>query len=150
MKNILIVFGLLISFISNAQINKTISVDKFDGIVLEIEEKTLITHSDSTILFEVVGKDSEIYRKIMNESFETKTVPTNLINNVYGFEEIWYVIPEISYDAFITECVRAYNESQNDSEYKHKLQKLISRYYVIITHQTVIDQYTRECLDDLM
>lgn len=78
----------------NAQIYNTKEiVDKFDDTISKVTVKTLITVTDSTIMFETKGEKPEVYDIIPNTIFrfgegeECK----QLIGSVWGHETHWLV-----------------------------------------------------------
>ena len=97
MKKILSLLLFIVPFVANAQsyiLTKKKVVDKFDDVLLERNQKTIVTKTDSTFVIEEKGKEPVTY--VISEFVSDCTVRNkdnivNLVENLYGYEEWWCV-----------------------------------------------------------
>lgn len=100
MKRVFIIFALLLSMVlkADAQIyaHKRV-MDKFDDILLIKEIKTRIVQTDSTFIIEEKGNvptEYVILEPCYPNSMGSASNVVNLIGNVYGYQESWFVAPK--------------------------------------------------------
>ena len=99
MKKFLILFLTTLVFtVADAQIftHKMVK-DKFDDVVSECDIKTLITKNDTAIIIEEKGNEPVTYvirypSTLLSVGGKDDIV--RLVNNVYGYQECWYVLLE--------------------------------------------------------
>ena len=143
------------AFVANAQsyiLTKKTVLDKFDDVLLERNQKTIVTKTDSTFVIEEKGKEPVTY--VISEFVSDFTVGNkdnivNLVENLYGYEECWVVILESEFENYLKE----YNIYINEAD-KDKLQKnidyLFNKYIYHITRRVVTTQYTHHILGQLI
>ena len=145
----------IMAFVANAQsyiLTKKTVLDKFDDVLLERNQKTIVTKTDSTFVIEEKGKEPVTY--VISEFVSDFTVGNkdnivNLVENLYGYEECWVVILESEFENYLKE----YNIYINEAD-KDKLQKnidyLFNKYIYHITRRVVTTQYTHHILGQLI
>ena len=148
MKKFLILFLTTLVFtVADAQIfTHKMILDKFDDVVSECEIKTLITKNDTAIIIEEKGKKSVTFKILNVVGFNgSKDNIVQLVGNVYGYEECWYVILEKDVkDYFLG--ISALSNEEDDSKRNDLRSKLIEKYCNFITHRVVTDQFGTELL----
>lgn len=153
MKKIILLIFALISLSVNAQIynHKTI-YDKFDDTILDKNQKTLVTRTDSSFVIEEKGSKPVCYR-IINyadyNSMGSKDEIVNLVDNVYGYQECWHVVLEkdyVSYYIGLSECVLETDEKKRTG----MITKLLDKYSYYITHRVVTTQYAKIVTGDYL
>jgi len=91
-----IILGLFVWICSYGQIYTTVKyLDKFDDVVKEQTIKTIVEKTDSTFIVETKGKEPIEYVLVMNnilDSAGSNDETVNLFDNVYGYQESWYVM----------------------------------------------------------
>ena len=153
MKKILLILLFIVPFVANAQsyiLTKKTVLDKFDDVLLERDQKTIVTKTDSTFVIEEKGRKPVTYR-ILNYSEDNskgdKDNIVNLIDNVYGYQECWAVILESDVPGYNMEHTSLIFEP--DKEKRNKgIEKLIERFYYCIIHRVVTTQYTHRYLSE--
>lgn len=127
----LIIVMLVISFHSYGQIYTSIEyLDKFDDTIKKETVKTLITRTDSTFVVETKGRTPQTYHIFMKQisrNIGTKDNPTNLVANVYGYQECWYVMKAMDYKEW---CMRGDVPA--------------NRYLLTIVYRVITTQYTHD------
>ena len=151
MKKILLLLLLIVPFVANAQsyiLTKKKVVDKFDDVLLERNQKTIVTKTDSTFVIEEKGKEPVTYRILNYAEYNSKGDKDNIVNlvdNVYGYQECWAVILESDVIEYDTEYASLIFEP--DKEKRNKgIEKLVERFYYYITHRVVTTQYAHHIL----
>lgn len=139
----------LVSVVANAQIftHKEI-LDKFDDVVSKRDIKTIIEKNDTAFIIEEKGNKPTVYL-IKNyaeyNSMGSKDNIVNLVGNVYGYQECWFVILEkdmLEYlIAYMTVCVE-----EDENKRASMIAKMLDDYGYWITHRVVTTQYTHELL----
>ena len=153
MKKILLLLLLIVPFVANAQsyiLTKKIVMDKFNDILLDRDQKSIVTKTDSIFVIEEKGRKPVTYR-ILNYSEDNskgdKDNIVNLIDNVYGYQECWAVILESDVPGYNMEYTSLIFEP--DKEKRNKgIEKLIERFYYYIIHRVVTTQYTHRYLSE--
>ena len=134
-KSVLLFLFSLVSLCSYSQLfNEIFYYDKFDDVIKSEKRKTLVTKTDSTFIIEEKGKEAIVYYILNSMSSGTrgsKDNVVNLINNVYGYEKTWCVIPYKLLSKY-NEDYQKYLETDN-IEY-------IKSYWLFIVHR-VISRY---------
>lgn len=73
--------------------SRTVKYDKFEDVISNVTEKTLIKKTDSCFVIETKGQQPEYFFYIDVETLafhnESKDDVLNLVNNVYGYEDIY-------------------------------------------------------------
>ena len=151
MKHVLLVLFSFFALNSNAQIFEYKRVlDKFDDVINEEQIKTLISYTDSTFVFEEKGKTPVTYRVLQyadNKSRGNKENIVNLVDNVYGYQECWFVVLESNYKSFIKAYTMA--DSESDEELRNKMySKMHTDYVCWIVHRVVTTQYSHSILGE--
>ena len=151
MKKILLILLFIVPFVANAQsyiLTKKTVLDKFDDIISNREQKTIVSKTDSTFVIEEKGSHPVRYmivKLIPANSMGDKENIVNLVDNVYGYQECWAVILESEFENYLKE----YNIYINEAD-KDKLQKnidyLFNKYIYHITRRVVTTQYTNHIL----
>lgn len=81
---------------------KAIKYDKFDDVVWEKNIKTLITKTYNKIIIETKGQKPVEYGYYDNDLFAihsgSRDSVVNLVNNVYGYEDMYDLFPKDSLD----------------------------------------------------
>ena len=141
----------IMAFVANAQsyiLTKKMVMDKFDDVLLDRDQKTIVTKSDSTFVIEEKGKEPVTYRILNYAEYNSKGDKDNIVNlvdNVYGYQECWAVILESDVPEYNTEYASLIFEP--DKEKRNKgIEKLIERFYYYIIHRVVTTQYTHHIL----
>ena len=145
MKKILLLLLLIVPFVAHAQsyilTNKTV-VDKFDDIISNREQKTIVTKTDSTFVIEEKGRKPVTYRILNYVDFNSKGDKDNIVNlvdNVYGYQECWAVILESDVPGYNTEYASLIFEPDKEKRQKG-IEKLIERFCYYITRRVVTTQ----------
>ena len=90
MKRFFILFLMGIALSSTAQICTHMRVlDKFDAVITDRDQKTIIEKTDSTFIIEEKGKDPVMYvieNLVLQNSMGDKDNIVNLVENVYGYQ----------------------------------------------------------------
>ena len=141
----------IMAFVANAQsyiLTKKMVMDKFDDVLLDRDQKTIVTKSDSTFVIEEKGKEPVTYRILNYAEYNSKGDKDNIVNlvdNVYGYQECWAVILESDVPEYNTEYASLIFEP--DKEKRNKgIEKLIERFYYYITSRVITTQYTHHIL----
>ena len=97
MKKVLtLILCLFVWVCSYGQIYTSIKLfDKFDDVIKEQTVKTIVEKTDSTFIVETKGKEPVEYVVFMNSilnSVGSDDETVNLFDNVYGYQESWYVM----------------------------------------------------------
>ena len=155
MKKILLLLLLIVPFVANAQsyiLTQKIVMDKFNDILLDRDQKSIVTKTDSTFVIEEKGSHPVRYMIVSllpDHSMGDKENVVNLVDNVYGYQECWAVILELDFENYLKE----YNIYINEAD-KDKLQKnidyLFNKYIYHITRRVVTTQYTHHILGQLI
>ena len=138
MKKILvIILSLLLGFQSfgqNGIYDKIKYLDKFDDEIKVENTKTIIERTDSTFIIETKGKEPIEYIIVMNNIFNSagsddETI--NLFDNVYGYQESWYVM------------------TKNDFDEWRKGMLPAEQFLLVIVHRVIKTQYTHDFISEL-
>lgn len=132
-KKLLLFLFVLITVDCYSQIFKEIRYyDKFDDVIKTEQRKTLVTKTDSTFIIEEKGKQPVVYY-ILNalSSQGSKDDVVNLVDNVYGYEETWCVIPYSLLNNYL-EDYQQYRITKDS--------KKLESYWLFITHR-IISRY---------
>lgn len=138
---------MVIALSANAQIftHKRV-LDKFDDVILDKDQKTLIERTDSTFIVEEKGKDPVTY-VILNfaeyNSMGDKDNIVNLVDNVFGYQECWSVILESDAPEYFKEYVSCIAETDEAKRLKD-IEKMVEKYCYYITRRVVTTQYTHQ------
>ena len=145
MKKILLLLLLIVPFVAHAQsyiLTKKTVLDKFDDVLLERDQKTIVSKTDSTFVIEEKGRKPVTYRILNYADFNSmgdKDNIVNLVDNVYGYQECWAVILESDVIEYDTEYASLIFEP--DKEKRNKgIEKLIERFCYYITRRVVTTQ----------
>ena len=139
------------AFVANAQsyiLTQKMVVDKFDDVISNREQKTIVTKTDSTFVIEEKGKEPVTYRILNYAEYNSKGDKDNIVNlvdNVYGYQECWAVILESDVPEYNTEYTSLIFESDKEKRNKD-IEKLIERFYYYIIHRVVTTQYAHHIL----
>ena len=150
MKKFLILIT-LVSVVANAQIftHKEI-LDKFDDVVSQRDIKTIIEKNDTAFVFEEKGKKPTVYL-IKNyaefNSMGSKDNIVNLVGNVYGYQECWFVILEKDKPQYEQAYMSAIMENDKNKRMSI-IEKMINDYGYYIVHRVVTTQYTHQFLSE--
>ena len=145
MKKILLLLLLIVPFVANAQsyiLTKKIVMDKFNDILLDRDQKTIVTKTDSTFVIEEKGKEPVTYRILNYAEVNSKGDKDNIVNlvdNVYGYQECWAVILESDAQGYFTEYTSLILETDKEKRQKG-IEKLIERFCYYITRRVVTTQ----------
>ena len=138
-------FGLM-GLVCNAQIYNQIKYfDKFDDELKVEQRKSLITKTDSTIIVEEKGKQPVVYHIINVVESATqgsKDNVVNLVDDVYGYETTWCVVPQQLYAKFYAALLKWVEDSSDEN-----MQNL-SSFWLFAVHRTVTTQYTGSYITD--
>ena len=155
MKKILLLLLLIVPFVAHAQsyilTNKTV-VDKFDDIISNREQKTIVTKTDSTFVIEEKGSHPVRYMIVSllpDHSMGDKENVVNLVDNVYGYQECWAVILESEFENYLKEYNIYINETDKDKQLKYT-DYLVNKFFYFITRRVVTTQYTHHILGQLI
>ena len=148
-KFLILILATLVTVAANAQIftHKVIR-DKFDDVVSERDIKTLITKNDTAIMIEEKGNEPVTYLIRYPSallSVGSKDDIVRLVNNVYGYQECWYVVLEKDIKNYVLENCALFNE-EDDSKRNDLRSKLIEKYEYRITHRLVTDEFGTKLL----
>ena len=151
MKRFIILFLMGIALSANAQIftHKRV-LDKFDDVISDRDQMTLIQKTDSTFIVEEKGKNPVTY---VIESFAQynsmgdKDNIVNLVDDVYGYQECWCVILSSDYEAYQKEYWSCTLETDDDKRMKN-IGKMIDKYCYFITRRVVTTKYTHDYLSE--
>ena len=141
----------IMAFVANAQsyiLTQKMVVDKFDDVISNREQKTIVTKTDSTFVIEEKGKEPVTYRILNYAEYNSKGDKDNIVNlvdNVYGYQECWAVILESDVPEYNTEYTSLIFESDKEKRNKD-IEKLIERFYYYIIHRVVTTQYAHHIL----
>ena len=151
MKKILLLLLLIVPFVAHAQsyiLTKKTVLDKFDDVLLERDQKTIVSKTDSTFVIEEKGRKPVTYRILNYADFNSmgdKDNIVNLVDNVYGYQECWAVILESDVIEYDTEYASLIFEP--DKEKRNKgIEKLLERFCYFITRRVVTTQYAHHIL----
>ena len=151
MKKILLLLLLIVPFVANAQsyiLTKKIVMDKFNDILLDRDQKSIVTKTDSTFVIEEKGRKPVTYRILNYSEVNSKGDKDNIVNlidNVYGYQECWAVILESDVPGYNTEYASLIFEP--DKEKRNKgIEKLLERFCYFITRRVVTTQYAHHIL----
>ena len=149
MRKIILLFLMGIALSANAQIfTQKRVLDKFDDVISDRDQKTIIEKTDSTFIIEEKGTDPVTY---VIESFAKynsmgdKDNIVNLVENVYGYQECWCVILSSDYEAYRNEYLSCILETDEDKRMKD-IEKMVAKYCYYITRRVVTTQYTHTYL----
>ena len=150
-KFLILILTTLVFAVADAQIFTQKEIrDKFDDIVSEREIKTLITKNDTAIIIEEKGKEAVTYliENCAKSLFMgSKDNIVRLVNNVYGYQEGWWVILEKDIKDYLLD-ISALSNEEDDSKRDALRRKLIEKYYYCITHRVVTDEYGLQFLSE--
>ena len=138
-------------FAANAQsyiLTKKTVLDKFDDVLLERDQKTIVTKTDSTFVIEEKGRKPVTYRILNYAEYNSKGDKDNIVNlvdNVYGYQECWAVILESDVIEYDTEYASLIFEPDKEKRNK-RIEKLVERFCYYITHRVVTTQYAHHIL----
>ena len=145
MKKILLLLLFIVPFAANAQsyiLTKKTVLDKFDDVLLERDQKTIVSKTDSTFVIEEKGRKPVTYRILNYADFNSmgdKENIVNLVDNVYGYQECWAVILESDAQGYFTEYTSLILETDKEKLQKG-IEKLIERFCYYITRRVVTTQ----------
>lgn len=146
MKKIIFIFALFVSTAlgANAQIytHKRV-LDKFDDTLLDKDIKTLVEKTDSTFIIEEKGSAPVVYT-ILNfaayNSMGDKDNIVNLVDDIYGYQECWCVVPEKDAENYYNDYFACFLE-KDESKRNDMLRKLVYKYSYYIVHRVITTQY---------
>ena len=141
-KFLILILTALVTVAADAEIftHKMIK-DKFDDVVSECDIKTIITKNDTTFIIEEKGSDPVTYKVLFEfDSKGSKDNIVRLVNNVYGYEKTWYAVLKKDIKKYLLEKSALPNE-EDDSKRGDLIRKLNEKYYYVITHRVVTDEY---------
>ena len=136
-KFLIIILSLLLGcqlFGQNSIYSKIKYLDKFDDEIKVENIKTIIERTDSTFIIETKGKEPIEYIIVMNNIFNSagsddETI--NLFDNVYGYQESWYVMTR-----------KDFNEWRNGT--------LPAESFLLeMVHRVIKTQYTHDFVSEL-
>lgn len=136
-KFLIIILSLLLGcqlFGQNGIYDKIKYLDKFDDEIKAENVKTIIERTDSTFVVETKGKEPIEYVCVMNNVFNSagsddETI--NLFDNVYGYQESWYVMTR-----------KDFNEWRNGA-------LPAEQFLLVIVHRVIKTQYTHDFVSEL-
>lgn len=141
------------SLLANAQIySRKQVIDKFDDVISEKTMKTLVSIDGISITIEEKGNTPQVYKFVPGTEVVkngSKDEIVNLVDDVYGYEESWAVIP----DEQLVECFMKRTECmlEEDSQKREEaLQKVMREYVCYITHRVVVNKYTEEYRSEIL
>ena len=135
----------IVPFAANAQsyiLTKKTVLDKFDDVLLERDQKTIVSKTDSTFVIEEKGSHPVRYmivKLLPANSMGDKENIVNLVDNVYGYQECWAVILESDAQGYFTEYTSLILETDKEKLQKG-IEKLIERFCYYITRRVVTTQ----------
>ena len=148
-KFLILIITALVTVAADAQIfTQKVIKDKFDDIVSEREIKTLVEKNDTAIIIEEKGKEPVTYLIRYPSallSVGSKDDIVRLVNNVYGYQECWYVVLEKDIKDYVLDNGALSNE-EDDSKRNDLRSKLIEKYEYRITHSLVTDEFGTKLL----
>ena len=148
-KFLILILAALLTVAANAQIfTHKMILNKFDDVVSECEIKTLITKNDTVIIIEEKGNEPVTYVIRYPStllSVGSKDDIVRLVNNVYGYQECWYVLLEKDIKDYVLDNCTLLIE-KDESEIDDLIRKLNEKYYYLITHRVVTDQFGTKLL----
>ncbi len=141
----------LVSVVTNAQIfTHKMILDKFDDVVSQCAIKTIIEKNDTSFIIEEKGKKPTVYI-IQNyadyQSMGSKDNIVNLVGNVYGYQECWFVISEKDMIHYGQAYKSAAMEKDMDKRWSI-IEKMTKDYGYYIVHRVVTTQYTPHILNE--
>lgn len=147
MKRFILLFLMGITLSANAQIftHKRV-LDKFDDVITDRDQKTIIEQTDSTFIIEEKGKDPVMYvieNLVQQNSMGDKDNIVNLVENVYGYQECWCVIlasDALNYQNDYLNCILEKDETKRMKD----IEKMVDKYCYYITRRVVTTQYTHD------
>lgn len=143
-KFLILILTTLVFAVADAQIfTQKVIKDKFDDVVSERDIKTLIEKNDTAIIIEEKGNEPVTYLIRYPSallSVGNKDDIVRLVNNVYGYQECWYVVLEKDIKDYVLDNCALSNE-EDDSKRNDLRSKLNEKYYYLITHRVVTDKY---------
>lgn len=151
-KILLILSAVLFSLSVSAQVftNKRV-LDKFDDVTYRGDIKTLIVKTDSTFVIEEKGKKPSVY---MIENYIDELAKgdkdniVNILDNLYGYEESWYVIREEDYSDY-QDMYYSCSEEEDINKRREMLMDMINKYCYIVVHRVITTQITHEYVSEL-
>lgn len=150
-KFLILILTALVTVAADAQIfTHKVILDKFDDVVSECEIKTLITKNDTAFIIEEKGNEPVTYvirHPSTLFSAGSKDDIVRLVNNVYGYQECWYVLLEKDIKDYVLDNGALSNE-EDDSKRNDLICKLNEKYYYLITHRVVTDQFGTQFLSE--
>ena len=148
-KFLILILTTLVFAVADAQIFTQKEIrDKFDDVVSKREIKTLITKNDTAIIIEEKGKEAVTYliENCAKSLFMgSKDNIVRLVNNVYGYQEGWWVILEKDIKDYLLD-ISALSNEEDDSKRHDLISKLVEKYCNFITHRVVTDQFGTKLL----
>ena len=153
MRKLLFTLLSLFTLTINAQIfTKKTVVDKFDDTILDKEQKTLIQKNDTAFVIEEKGNKPITYiitGKLDDLTQGDKDHIVNLVDDVWGYEEVWSLVLESDFPKYVEAFTEARFEP--DREKRHSLmEKYIDKYAYYIVHRVVTTKYTHEFQSELI
>lgn len=130
---------------ANAQsyiLTKKTVLDKFDDVISNREQKTIVSKTDSTFVIEEKGSHPVRYmivKLLPANSMGDKENIVNLVDNVYGYQECWAVILESDVPGYNTEYASLIFEPDKEKRQKG-IEKLIEKFCYYITRRVVTTQ----------
>ncbi len=150
-KFLILILTALVTVVAHAQIfTKKEIKDKFDDVVSGCEIKTLVEINDTAIIIEEKGNEPVTYiiDKLHTTKYTNKGSKDNivhLVDNVYGYQENWWVVLEKDIEDFLL-YKSALCDEEDASKIDDLISKLIEEYYYLITHCVVTDKYGTKLL----
>lgn len=148
-KFLILILTALLTVAADAQIfTQKVIRDKFDDIVSERDIKTLVTKNDTAFIIEEKGNEPVTYVIRYPStllSVGSKDDIVRLVNNVYGYQECWYVVLEKDIKDYLLD-ISALLIEEDDSKRDALMSKLIEKYEYRITHRVVTDQFGTKLL----
>ena len=137
MRKLLLVLWLcFVTLLSNAQIYTSIKyLDKFDDEVKVENVKTIVEKTDSSFIVETKGKEAVEYIIFMNNFFNSAgsdDTTINLFDNVYGYQESWFVMTRDDFNTWI-------DAGNLPAE----------QFLLLIVHRVIKTQYTHDFKNEL-
>lgn len=156
MKKILFLSLVFFSLAANAQVFTLKEVkNKFDDVVSSVKVKTLIEWGDSTVTIQIKGHNPVTYRllrKMEIGSMGSEGNIVNLVDDVYGYQNMWTACLERRYPAYLEELsafIKSGN-SKDNAKIKELYNRLKTDYYYYITDRVITTQdtgiYLAECV----
>ena len=147
MRKIILLFLMGIALSANAQIfTQKRVLDKFDDVISDRDQKTIIEKTDSTFIIEEKGKDPVTYVIESFAQYNSKGDKDNIVNlveNVYGYQECWCVIlasDALNYQNEYLNCILEKDETKRMKD----IEKMVDKYCYYITRRVVTTQYTHD------